>query len=286
MVRNGKLYGRGAADMKGGLAAMVKALESVKGVKLRRGILFIATAGEEIGYDGLKALIRDGLVKYGDAEYGVVGEPTNLLVVRGHKGSTTFRITFYGRSAHSSRPDLGVNAIENAARFILGISKIRDRLKTVVDPDLGSSVISTTIIRGGVKENIIPESCQIIVDCRRIPSHSAQDIRRELESIGKEARSNQDGPFNLTIEEVFDSECLNISKYHPLVRLAEEIVGRESTVMPYGTEAPLYQRLRIPTIVLGPGSVEQAHIINEYIDIKQLQQAETVYKELITRVCL
>jgi succinyl-diaminopimelate desuccinylase len=284
-VRDGRLYGRGAADMKGGVAAMVKALESVREVKLKRDVIFVATAGEEIGFDGLKALIRDDIIKYCDAEYGVVGEPTNLLVVRGHKGVCLFKVTFRGRSAHASRPELGVNAIENAARFILGVSKLRERFKENSDPDLGSSVISTTLIKGGVKENMVPEMCQIIIDCRRIPAHSSQDVRRELELIAEEARSSQ-GILNVVIEQVFDGDPLNTPQNHPLVRLAERVVGQASTVAPYGTEAPLYQGLGIPTIVLGPGSVEQAHITNEYVDIEQLRQAVAIYKELIRRICL
>ncbi|MEM4590449.1 MAG: acetylornithine deacetylase [Nitrososphaerota archaeon] len=284
-IREGKLYGRGAADMKGGVAAIVKAIESTKNLQLKRGIVFVATAGEEIGFDGLRALIRDKQIRENDALFGVIGEPTNLRVVRAHKGGTLFRITFHGRSAHSSRPDLGVNAIENAARFIVELKSLRNKLEDIKDPDLGSSVISSTIIKGGVKENVIPASCQIIVDCRRIPSHSDKYILSELEQISNNLKASY-GSFELTIEEIFSSDALNTPKDHPLVKMAEDLVAEESGAAPYGTEAPLYQQLGIPTIILGPGSVEQAHVINEYVEIKQLHRAEIIYKELVKRVCV
>jgi acetylornithine deacetylase ArgE len=285
-IRDGRLYGRGAADMKGGLAAIVKAIESVKDVKLRHGIIFVATAGEEVGFDGLKALIRDGVIKRGEATYGVVGEPTDLHVVRGHKGITIFRITFYGRSAHSSRPELGINAVEIAARYILELLSLKERLRGVQDPDLGSTTISTTIIKGGVKENMIPEMCQIVLDCRRTALHTPQDIRRELEKIGEKIKSSLDIPFDLSIEELFSGDTLNIPRDHPLVKLAEQLLGEESGIAPYVTEAPLYNKLEIPMIILGPGSVEQAHTTNEYVELKQLRKAETIYRDLIRRLCI
>jgi succinyl-diaminopimelate desuccinylase len=100
-IRDGKLYGRGASDMKSAVAALVKAIENYKAAKLRRGIIFAATAGEEIGCDGLRALISEGKIKQRDALYGIIGEPTDLKVVRAHKGGTVFRITFHGKSAHT-----------------------------------------------------------------------------------------------------------------------------------------------------------------------------------------
>ncbi|GBC71348.1 Acetylornithine deacetylase [Candidatus Calditenuaceae archaeon HR02] len=284
-IREGRLYGRGAADMKGGVAAMVKAIETFKNKELERGIIFVATAGEEMGFDGLKALIRDGKLKDNDALYGVIGEPTELRPVRAHKGGTIFKITFHGRSAHSSRPDLGINAIENAAHFIVELINMRKRLGEIQDPDLGASVLSTTIIEGGIKENVIPESCQVVVDCRRIPSHSREYIYSKLEELASSLRERLP-TLQLTIAEILSYDPLNTPIDHPLVKLCEEITGQASETAPYGTEGSLYQKLNIPTIILGPGSVKQAHIPNEYVEIKQLHQAQSLYEELIRRICL
>jgi acetylornithine deacetylase ArgE len=284
-IREGRLYGRGAADMKGGVAALVKAIETFKDKELKRGIIFIATAGEEKDFDGLKALIRDGKLRDGDALYGVIGEPTELRVVRAHKGGAIFKITSRGRSAHSSRPDLGINAIENAAHFIVELIGLREKLGELQDPDLGSSVLSTTIIEGGIKENVIPESCQMIVDCRMIPAHSSEYIRSRLEELASRLREKLP-TLHLTITEIFSYDPLNTPRDHPFVKLCEEITGQASETAPYGTEGPLYQKLDIPTVILGPGNVKQAHIPNEYVEIKQLHQAQSIYEELIRRICL
>jgi acetylornithine deacetylase or succinyl-diaminopimelate desuccinylase len=285
-IRDGKLYGRGASDMKSAIAAFVKAIENHKSAKLKRGIIFVATAGEEIGFDGLRALISDGKIRTRDAMYGIIGEPTDLKVVRGHKGGTVFRITFHGKSAHSSRPELGINAVENASRFILEVAELRERLRGVVDPELGASVISTTMINGGTKDNVIPEKCQIIVDCRRLPSHSDAYIRAELDKITEEIKKITP-TLNVIIEVKCNYNALNIPRDHPLVVMAERIVGHKSGVAPYGTEGPIYHELEIPTIILGPGRIENnIHAPNEYIEIKQLRDAVKVYSEFVRSVCV
>jgi len=285
-IRDGKLYGRGASDMKSAIAAFVKAIENHKSAKLKRGIIFVATAGEEIGFDGLSALISDGKIRTRDAMYGIIGEPTDLKVVRAHLGGTVFRVTFHGKSAHSSRPQLGINAVENAARFIVEVAALRERLREIVYPDLGNSVISVTMINGGTKENVIPEKCQIIVDCRRIPIHSDEYIRAELDKIIDKIR-NIVPTFDTTIDVKYNWSPLNTPKDHPLVVLAERIVGHKSEVAPYGTEGPLYQQLDIPTIILGPGKIENnVHAPNEYIEIKQLRDSVEIYSELIREVCI
>jgi len=285
-IRDGRLYGRGASDMKAAVAALVKAIENYRSARLKRGIIFAATAGEEIGCDGLRALISDGKLKERDALYGVIGEPTDLRVVRAHKGGTVFRITFHGKSAHSSRPELGINAIENASRFILEVAELRERLRTIVDPDLGPSVISTTMINGGTKDNVIPEKCQIIVDCRRIPIHSKEYIKSELNKIVDKIKKLTP-TFDLVIDEKFNWEALSIPKDHPLVVMAENIVGHKSEVAPYGTEGPFYQQINIPTIILGPGKLENnIHGPNEFVEIRQLHDAVNIYSEFIKNICL
>ncbi|MEM0481843.1 MAG: M20/M25/M40 family metallo-hydrolase [Nitrososphaerota archaeon] len=255
---------------------MVKAIETFKDRELKRGIIFIATAGEEKGLMGLKRSLGMEKLRDSDALYGI-GEPTELRAVRAHKGGAIFKITFHGRSSHSSRLDLGVNAIENAAHFIVGLISLRERLGEVQDPDLGSSVLSTTIIEGGIKENVIPESCQVVVDCRMIPAHSSEYIRSRLEELASTLREKLP-TLQLTIAETLSYDPLNTPRDNPFVKLCEEITGQASETAPYGTEGPLYQRLNISTVVLGPGSVKQAHIPNEYVEIKQLHQAHQYTK--------
>jgi acetylornithine deacetylase/succinyl-diaminopimelate desuccinylase-like protein len=271
--------------MKGGLAAMLKALELLKESKMRRQLVFVATAGEEIGYDGLKSMIQHGKLTGREASYCVIGEPTELKVARAHKGGTTFRIVFQGKSAHSSRPELGINAVENASLFVRELIDWRKKLATIRDPDLGSSILTVTIIRGGVKNNVVPESCELTIDCRRIPLHTPETITEGLLSIIQNLRQ-RDPSFHATVEMIFNNEPFLTAKDSPIVTLTEAITGSESIVVPYGTEAPAYQGLGISTVILGPGSVEQAHIANEFIELSEVRKAVSIYGELIRRVCL
>jgi len=271
--------------MKAGLAAMLKALELLRGSEMRRQLVFVATAGEEIGYDGLKSMIQHSKLTGRDASYGVIGEPTELKVVRAHKGGTTFRVAFQGRSAHTSRPELGVNAIENASLFIRELIDWRKKLAETYDPDLGSSILTVAIIRGGVKSNVVPDACELTIDCRRIPLHTSETITEGLLSIIQNLRQ-KDPSFRATVEMAFNNEPFITAKDSPIVTLTEAIVGSESIVAPYGTEAPAYQGLGISTVILGPGSVEQAHIANEFIELSEVRKAVSVYGELIRRVCL
>lgn len=282
-IVNDRLYGRGAADMKAGVAAIVKAFESTRGQTLRRMVVFVATAGEEIGYDGLKSLIREGRITSEDGIHCVIGEPSELRVIRAHKGGTLFRITFTGRSAHSSCPELGINAIEKANTFVQQLRKWGKGLLRARHPDLGSTLLNVTLIQGGTKSNVIPEKCEITVDCRRVPTHSAEFIRRGILSIIRKLRKG-DTQFRASVEITFDNDPLLLPGKHALVRMAEVISASESTVAPYGTEAPAYQRLGIPAVILGPGSVKQAHIANEFVDLSQVRRAVTIYEELIRRV--
>ncbi len=183
-VRRGRLYGRGAADMKTGVAAILKAIEAkAKSRDLRRGILFVATAGEEVGFDGLKALYARNAIPEGAARFGVIGEPTGLRPIRAHKGLADFRVIVKGRSAHASTPDMGVNAVEKCADIIEAISFWERTLAKSPDDDLGPTIATPTVIKGGTKSNVIPEQCELIVDSRWIPRHGTAFVERGLRSL-------------------------------------------------------------------------------------------------------
>jgi succinyl-diaminopimelate desuccinylase len=180
----GRLYGRGAADMKTGLAAILKAIEATVRVgTMRRGLLFVATSGEEVGFEGLKALFARKMIRERSARLGVMGEPTNLRPVRAHKGLADFRVSITGRSGHASRPDLGVNAIEKCARIVEGLNAWRRTLSKTKDADLGSTIVTPTVVSGGTKSNVIPGSCELIVDTRWIPKHGTPFVEKGLNSM-------------------------------------------------------------------------------------------------------
>lgn len=284
VLRGGRLYGRGAADMKTGLAAILKAVEAASKGKMRRGLLLVATAGEEVGFDGLKALYARKLIPGGAAKLGVMGEPTMLRPIRGHKGLADFRITVRGRSGHASRPDLGVNAIEKCASIVKALSAWSRSLGKAPDRDLGSTLATPTMVRGGTKSNVIPDSCELIVDSRWVPKHGTAFVEKGLNSMIASLK-RKDPSLDARVELLYDSPALKLPPGHPAVRLAESLSGFKSEVAPYGTEAALYAEHGIPSLVLGPGSLKQAHVIDEFVEVSEAEKALSIYSRMIESVC-
>jgi succinyl-diaminopimelate desuccinylase len=286
IVRGGRLYGRGSADMKTGLAAMLKAIEATArgGTMMRRGLVFVATGGEEVGFDGLKSLLKRKLLPEGSARFGILGEPTSLRPVRGHRGGATFMVTLVGRSGHASSPGLGVNAIEKCAVFVEALSAWRGKVSATIDRDLGSTIATPTMVKGGTKSNVIPGACELTVDARWIPKHGSAFVERGLNSIVASLK-RRDGDFDARVEMLYETHSLKIPKGHPAVKLAESLTGFKSETAPYGTEAALYTKDGIPSIVLGPGSLKQAHVIDEFVEVGEAKRALSVYTKMIGSVC-
>jgi acetylornithine deacetylase ArgE len=283
-VRDGRLYGRGAVDMKTAVAAMIGAVQATKGTRLKRKLVLAATAGEEINCDGLTALVKDGKLTGNDAMYSIIGEPSQLEPVRAHRGVSTFILKFSGRNAHASRPELGANAVEACARVIVGIESWRKRFEKERDADLGITIVSNTVVRGGTKSNIIPDSCELAIDSRRVAAHTHEEIQDEVMKIANEVTRDQN-EIEVTISTVVRTPPLQIPRDHPLVKLAEDVSGREATIATYGTEGPYYADAGIPAVILGPGDIGVAHTPNEYIEVREAERALSVYSELIRRVC-
>jgi acetylornithine deacetylase/succinyl-diaminopimelate desuccinylase-like protein len=271
--------------MKSGLAAMLAAIASIKGKTLRRSLSLVATGGEEIGYDGLNALLRTELIKTVRARCGVVGEPTEMKVVRAHRGALTCQVAFEGRSAHAGEPSLGLNSIESCALFLERLDPLRRRLAARKDPLLGRATLTPTMVQGGSKSNVIPAACELTIDSRLTPGVSSERVIEGLDAVIQGLSMRVTG-FKAKVRVLYETPALLVPKEAEVVGLAESLTGTVSGVAPYGTEAPLYCRIGIPTVVLGPGSVRQAHTVNEFAPVKQIKMARAVYGRLIERVCL
>lgn len=285
VVKGERLYGRGAADMKTGLAAILKAIEGTMKGKMRRGLLFVATSGEEVGFEGLKALYSRKLIPEGAARLGVMGEPTSLRPIRAHKGLADFRITVSGRSGHASAPDLGVNAVEKCATIVGAISAWSRSLSKTPDRDLGSTIATSTVVKGGTKSNVIPDSCELIVDSRWVPKHGTAFVEKGLNTLIASLK-RKDRTLDARVELMYDSPSLKLARSHPAVRLAESLSGFKSEVAPYGTEAALYAEHGVPSLVLGPGSLKQAHIVDEFVELGEARKALSIYTRMIESVCV
>ncbi len=282
-----RLYGRGACDTKGSMAAMLLAAKDVFGLRERGTTVSLAFAmGEENGFDGARHLAASGF----RADGAVVGEPTGLDVVAAHKGVVRWRMTTAGKSAHSSTPQAGVNAIGLMARLIQALDeRLVPELGRRRHPLLGPPTLSVGRIAGGLEANVVPDRCTIDLDRRMLPGETWTSVRGEMEgllaSLGGEVPD-----FQVTIEDPYlESQGMETPVDSEIVRVVEEAVRRIDGGHPvrgvaYCTDAACLAAVGIPCVVLGPGHVEQAHTDAEYVDIQQVVKAAAIYRELMLGV--
>jgi acetylornithine deacetylase len=235
-----------------------------------------------VGCLGVRGLIRD-LEEHQIRPAGcVVGEPTSMQPIIAHKGTHRFRCAVHGREAHSSYVTHGVNAIEYAARLVVFIRQLADRLAQIERRDYGFTVpystLSTGLIQGGIAANVVPKDCVFQFDMRTLPQASPdalyQEIRRYAEALGAEMRSI-DPSSGIDLQWVSQTVGLAASETDAIVQWAMQL-SRNKTVgkVSYGTEAGLFQKMGVPTVICGPGDIAEAHRPNEFVTLDQLAQCE------------
>jgi len=285
--RDVKLYARGSADMKGfigvALTQAPKFLDALSAGRLDAPLHYALSYDEEVGCIGVRGLIQD-LEENGIKPAGcVVGEPTSMQPIIAHKGMNRFRCAVRGREAHSSYVTYGVNAIEYAARLIVYIRQIADRLAQFERRDLGFTVpyttLSTGLILGGIASNVVPKDCEFQFDMRTLPQASAdalyQEIRAYAEELAREMRAIEPQA-GIDLEWVSQTIGLAAAESDAIVQWAMRLARSRSTgKVSYGTEAGLFQRMGVPTVILGPGDIAEAHRPNEFVALEQLAQCET-----------
>jgi acetylornithine deacetylase len=290
--QDGNLYGRGSADMKGfigvALAQAPKFLEALNDGRLDVPLHYALSYDEEVGCLGVRRLIQD-LRENGIKPSGcVVGEPTSMQPIIAHKGMNLFRCAVRGREAHSSLTTLGVNAIEYASRMILHIRQIADRLAQLEQRDYGFTVpyttLSTGLIRGGIAANIVPKDCEFQFDMRTLPSASAdalyQEIRGYADALAREMKTIEPEA-GIELEWACQVVGLEATEADAIVQWAMRLAHTTNTgKVSYGTEAGLFQEFGIPTVVLGPGDIAQAHRPNEFVSLDQLAQCQAFLERI------
>lgn len=294
---DGFLWGRGACDMKGAVAAMACTLVEVerahegRPASLGGDLLFVGTVDEETGGLGVKGLIDDGI----RTDYAVVGEPTGLRVTLAHKGACFVRITLLGRGAHGSRPETGVSAISYAAKIVRSVEEgLRSRLARRTHPLLGSPTISVGRVCGGTQPNIVAERCEIEIDRRTVPGD--EDPLGEIESIVEEICAGVDGlrtdVVELPMTSVVPHTPLETSEASPIAEAALAasalVTGSNGPLTPVGvtywTDGGHLAANGIETIILGPGDIADAHGPRERVRIEELETAVRIYGEVVRRV--
>ncbi len=290
-AREARLYGRGTCDMKGFLAVCLFLVPQMLQAPLKRPIHIAISHDEETGCIGVRSLLKELARRKFSALGCIVGEPTSMQLVLAHKGKYAFLTTVTGRAAHSSLAPLHVNAVEYAARMIehIRLAGVDLRANGKQDPlyDIGHSTLLTGMISGGIALNIVPDNCSFGWELRtiaaddpdqiagKILTYAEQVLIPEMRQISQEA--------GIASELSISYPELETSPDAPIAKLAKEILASPSYgKVAFGTEAGLFSQVTgIPSIVIGPGSINQAHKPDEFIEITQLQQCARFISGLI-----
>lgn len=281
-VRDGRLYGRGAVDMKGPIAALIEAVLAVKeaGVPFRGEIVLALVVGEEDGQHGIRHLVEVAGLR---GDWAIVAEPTELKPVICHKGLASIIVTTHGKSCHASRAHEGVNAIDQMNRVLTALQGLRERLAGRVHPVLGSPTLSAGTIRGGELTNIVPDTCTLTLDRRVLPGEAMDGVVGEVEEL-LAALAQGDPLFRYTVE-CHDRELpMETAADSPVVtalrQATAQILGADPGTHGWSATCDanvLVNSGGIPTVIYGPGSISQAHQPDEYVEVEQLRQAARIY---------
>jgi acetylornithine deacetylase len=283
--RDNRLYGLGSCDMKSFLALALSASQSCDFNKLKRPLTLVATADEESTMSGAR-LIADNGRKLGN--FCVIGEPTGLQPIRQHKGVLSASIQFNGRSGHASNPALGNSALEAMHDFIADLLKYREGLQQQYRDSafvIPTPTLNLGHIHGGDNANRICGDCLLLIDIRYLPGMSIETLMNDIGEIAAAVAEKRD----------LDSACELIGEGLPAMDTAaaseiaeylRHLTGKSASSVAFGTEAPYFNQMQTETIVIGPGSIDQAHQPDEYLPIDQIDPTINMLEKLIQRFCV
>jgi succinyl-diaminopimelate desuccinylase len=284
-LHKGKIYGRGSSDMKSGIASFIHALSTIERSKipLHQGavILHLVSDEESHGHQGMEFLTqREGI--QGDA--ALVGEPTDLQPVIAQKGALWLRIFTIGRSAHGSKPHLGINAVEKMMKLIERLHFIPLEKE---HPLLGKPTLSIGTIQGGTKVNIVPEGCEIEVDRRMLPGEKKEEVLGEIKKI-LDSLQSQDPFFQYRMEGIDFAQPSEVDPDEEIVKIGVEaiqnVMGRKPMLRGFSgfTDSRFYvNQCHIPTLIFGPGGADQSHTMDESVAVDALVHAAHIYAMIL-----
>lgn len=279
-MKDGRIYGRGSTDAKGSLAAAMEAMQRAKKMlkKVEGSAALAAVAEEETG----RSVGATKLMEAYKPLMGVIMEPTGLRLAIAHKGALRPVITVRGQAAHSSMP--GVNAISIAGKVLRDLERYRNKVMNVVDPMLGRASLEVTMIRGGERINVIPEKCLIYVDRRLTHGETVEGAYDELASVVEKIGEETGARMELKLLCSYPSS--SVGETEGVVKLIKGVLAQHGLPsspvgFPAGCDMWTFRKNKIPTAILGPGYIDQAHAIDEYIDKEQLKLAADLYENAI-----
>ena len=278
-------YGLGTADMKGFFGVVLEALRGMELSRLKRPLVLLATADEESDMCGIRSLVQS---QRRLGRHAIIGEPTGLRPVRMHKGIAMEAIRITGQSGHSSNPDLGNNALEGMHRVMGELLAWRKELQQRLSNPMFQVQVPTLNlghIHGGDNPNRICGHCEMHFDIRPLPGMQLDELRGELDSRLADTLAGS----GLKLERVslFDGiPAMETPAAAEIVQATERLTGHQAEAVAFGTEGPYLNSLGMDTVILGPGSIDQAHQPDEYIAMDQLTPAVKVIRELVRHFCL
>jgi len=292
-IRGDKLYGRGACDMKGFIACALNLLPQAVALsqqgQLRKPLHLALSFDEEVGCLGAPLMLEELSQRGINPDYCIVGEPSSMKMVVAHKGISVFRCSVHGKSAHSSLTHQGVNAISYAAKLIGFIDELASQLaqSDQVDPmfDVPYSTLSIGTIEGGTATNIVPNLCEFTFDYRNLPSMGTQDIlpviKQRITELNQQMQQ-VDSQTGIKIEQLESVPAMTDTESEALQQLIAGLV--QSSVrhkVAYATEGGQFTNAGIATVICGPGSIEQAHKADEYVELAQLAECDDFLQKLL-----
>lgn len=290
--KDGLLFGRGTCDMKAYPAIALSLLGEMCEADLKRPIIFALSYDEEIGCLGAPRMIKEIKSLLPTPEAVIVGEPTMMNVIDGHKGIATFKTAVTGFTTHSSQTDRGVSAVEAAAVLIAKVTAMREARAANADRSLAFdppySTMTVNVAAGGTQLNIMAADCQFDWDCRVIPGESADEILEDFSyfaaDIERQMRQRASS-CKIETQKMTDAPPLTPTPDNRAADLAKTLSGLNATgVVSYAAEAGQFQAAGLPTVICGPGSIDQAHQANEYISVEQLFHGTAFMRKLIRRM--
>lgn len=283
-IKSGKLYGRGACDTKAGLAAMMHAVASLVEQKLTPNceVMFAATVDEEYSYRGVVALCESDF----RADVAIVAEPTGLQAVIASKGLVRWKIEARGKAAHSAKPHLGVNAIVHMAKVIMAIQQDTLELTRIEHRLLGPATCNVGLVRGGVQINFVPDRCEIEIDRRLLPDETIDSVLAHYQTL-VDSVTKDDPTMQVVMHHpmLTDRPLETDASSLPVQTMVDVLrrLGLDATLIgvPFCSDASKFGAIGIPSMILGPGSIDQAHAAIEFVDCDQVIRAVDIYRQFI-----
>ncbi|NWA10107.1 acetylornithine deacetylase [Pseudomonas gingeri] len=288
--RDGRLYGRGTADMKGYIACVLAAVPQLLAAPLRMPVHIALSYDEEVGCLGVRSLLAELAQRPHKPLLCIIGEPTELKPVLGHKGKLAMRCDVHGAACHSAYAPQGVNAIEYAAELIGELGRIGSRLRAahLHDPrfDPPFSTVQTGVISGGKALNIVPADCRFDFEVRALPSQDPRDVAQQLAQYAEQQvlpkMQAVDAGSSIRFSQLSAYPGLATDPQSQAAQLIAQFCGSSDfSTVAFGTEGGLFDAIGIPTVVCGPGSMDQGHKPDEFVSVEQLQACDAMLARLI-----